>query len=146
MIDLTKVKHNYCIVVARTEECIKFFPNLCTINIGDLYQHCPIDSVSSGYSILLLACAKQVSSNEQHKKWDEKDFILLKRCKQNTLKKNNNHYESVGHYFSFGNKADFQVKMIILSACIQLDKHMGNMMKMILLSLLIVMRSTVPTN
>ena len=63
VIDLTKVKYNYCIVVARTEECVKFFPNLCTINIGDLYQHCPIDSVSSGYSILLLASGKRVSKN-----------------------------------------------------------------------------------
>ena len=110
VIDLTKVKHNYCIVVARTEECIKFFPNLCIINVGALYQHCPIDSVSSGYSILLLASAKSSSENEPRNKWDQDDFLLLKRCKQNVIKKKNNHYNSVGHYFSFGNKAAFRVE------------------------------------
>ena len=41
--------------------------------------------------------------------WDADDFKLLKKCKINIIRKTNNHHGSVGHYFSFGNRAKFEI-------------------------------------
>ena len=110
VIDLTRVKHNYIIIVALCEECLRVFPNIHIINSGCIYEHLNKSCNSSGYVLLSIATSKNPQGNKNRKKWNKEDFILLKRCKNNIIKKNNNHHNSIGHYFSFGNKAKFEVK------------------------------------
>ena len=37
-------------------------------------------------------------------------YSTIKKMQKNVIKKNNNHHNSLGHYFSFGNKANFFVQ------------------------------------
>ena len=78
--------------------------------MASLYQHCPETRATSGYVLLCIATSKGIHSNTSHIKWNNDDFLHLKRCKKNVIKNNHNHHQSIGHYFNFGNKAKFAVE------------------------------------
>ena len=110
VIDLSKVKHNYFVIVTKSEEIKKFFPNLMILKMSSLYQHCPQSKATSGYLLLCIATSKGIHSNMSNIRWNNEDFMHLKRCKKNVIKKNHNHHQSTGHYFNFGNKAGFFIE------------------------------------
>ena len=108
VIDISQIKNNYVIIVAPKVQCLRVLPQLHIISVGELYQHCPHDKVSSGYVLLFIGRSNNNNSSVLQS-WNEKDFKYLKRSKNNVIRKSNNHHCSVGHYFSFGNKAKFAI-------------------------------------
>ena len=108
VIDISKIKGNYIVIVAPKGEVSSTFPHLHVLSVGDLYQHCPVQKSKSGYVLLFVGTAYKSNSVEKDM-WDADDFKLLKKCKRNIIQKTNNHHGSIGHYFSFGNRAKFEI-------------------------------------
>ena len=108
LINISKIKGNYIVIVSPKAEMCRIFPHLHVLYNGDLYQHCPSQKTKSGY-VLLFIGATYKSKCAQNYMWDADDFKLLKKCKRNIICKTNSHHGSVGHYFSFGNKANFKI-------------------------------------
>ena len=67
IINLSKVKNNFMVVVAKCDECLKHFPHIHIIKMGELYQHTPMLNVSSGFVLLCVASAKNVKTDETPK-------------------------------------------------------------------------------
>ena len=107
VINISKIKGSYIVIVSPKVEMCSIFPHLHVLYNGDLYQHCPSQHSKSGYLLLFIG-ATYKSKCVQHNMWDADDFKLLKKCKRNIIRKTNDHHGSVGHYFSFGNRANFK--------------------------------------
>ena len=108
VINISKIKDNYTVIVAPTGEISSIFPHLHVLLVGDLYQHCPVQKSKSGYVLLFVGTSYNCKLVEKWM-WDADNFKLLKKCKRNIIRKTNDHHESVGHYFSFGNRANFKI-------------------------------------
>ena len=109
IIKLSNVKYNYVLILCKKKNCFHIFPQLSIISMATLYTNGKKEVASSGYLVLFAGCRKGSRKKSFELNWDKKDFKLLKKCKKNVIKKGNNHNESIGHYFSFGNKANFSV-------------------------------------
>ena len=64
----------------------------------------------SGKVLLFIACKdrEENEDNDQYiseKVWNQSTFKVVTDCKPNVVTKNNQHFESVGNIYSFGNKA-----------------------------------------
>ena len=83
------------------KSCIFMFDSTsrASWNNGDNNKHKPSGVIVLG--IFSLLCSQRSSGNL----WGEDKHLLLKRIKKNIINKVNNHNDSVGEYYSFGNKA-----------------------------------------
>ena len=108
LIDIATTKSNYIVIVAKRKQCVSIYPTTQTIPMADLYQPKSSKYTSSGYLVLLIGTSTK-SHGKNTCRWNEDDFKLLKKYKKNIIKKGTNHHGSVGHYFSFGNKASFAI-------------------------------------
>ena len=110
IIKLSNVKYNYVLILCNKKNCLYMFPQLSIISMSALYSNGKKEIADSGYLVLFAGSTKATRKGNFEMNWGKNDFRYLKICKKNIIKKNNNHHESTGHYFSFGNRANFLVE------------------------------------
>ena len=107
---LSKMLKNYLLITADKDEVINNFKDIVCISECDLNIHLPHERQNhhSGVVVLALAC---YNKNLKFQGIDliQSDTRCIKSCKNNIITKSNNHFQCVGMYYSFGNRAQYKI-------------------------------------
>ena len=112
-LEIEKTKHQYVVITASKEECIRMIPETICLNFSknhhSLHKEGDNRCKLSGIVIIFFGIMKRKGdTTEKEIIWGNNHFQFLKNTKPNILASSKSaHFGSVGKYYSFGNKGSY---------------------------------------